>query len=46
MACTILSLVIVFTFVIVLRFVVDKAEKIHRRRRAHAITIEPPHRHC
>jgi hypothetical protein len=44
MACTTLSLFIVFTFLIVARFVVAKVEKRHRRRRAPVIRIEPPRR--
>ena len=43
MACTTLFLFIAFAFlIIVARFVVDKAEKRHRRRRAQVIRIELP----
>ncbi|CAM5408030.1 hypothetical protein RLIN73S_02277 [Rhodanobacter lindaniclasticus] len=42
MACTTLSLFIVFSFVVAARFVVDKAEKSHRRRRVRAVRVEPP----
>jgi hypothetical protein len=44
MACTTVSLFIVLTSVVIARFVVDRAEKNHRRQRAQAIRIELPRR--